>query len=503
MNTLSNLQELAYFVRNFSASTPALIHFDESYNQEDALYDHLHRFATFEEAKAFLGKEDNHKAFCDVKCRLKEKLLNHLLFLDLGKIKDARGRFKEMEALQYYQKAKALYLLSGNRREIVRLLHRALDIAVTYEHINIIIMSLEILLDYAAFEHSRAKRKYYEKLQDTYLPLLTLEKQAFRVYQQCSFALTYQSKRKREKLEDLPQHLEALKGFWAQSGLTKVYYYYYSCQIWYCELTGNFERMLLLIKGCEQNLEEGRLNKAIFPVRYNNYMKLLALSMLRRPEEGIKEIPAILAQFKPHEYNYFAIQLHHLQLRLVVKEYDIVLEEIAQIEAQPAFKNIPTVQKEEYAFIKAYAQLLSAQYKDFNLLDFQDSITLYRADKAGAHIHTWLIEILYWLRREDWETLERRIENFNRYMYNHIKGKQMHRLRALIKLLNYLVRADFHPAHAREKGRYLYNRLQDLPLVGTAYQFVELVPFDQLWLEIIQQLKQTSPHYASKREAVL
>ncbi|MEM9981262.1 MAG: hypothetical protein AAF734_02125 [Bacteroidota bacterium] len=486
---MQELKRLAHFVKQKCQSTLPFVDFYDAYNQEDKLFHHLPNIDSDEAALALLypeTTEDTHRALQSVKGRLKEKLMNSLLYIDFNRfVKTDKLIEVEMEARRYYDQARILSNFYGDHKEAKKRFKKALAVAQRYELHALTLDCLEFLLNPMLSKDVPPKtRKHYARLQETTFTHYQVQFKASQLDRDMRSVLnglqktTCTQAAKKSILEEVKEGMAALRQLWQDSGLTSVYYQYHRFITYYYQVLGNWQGMLDHIAQSEQTLQEGVLNEQVFDRKFGIYMKTLAYLMLRQYQAGLAYIPYALQHFKEEENNYFAIQLHHLLLAIRAADYPRAFEILARKETLHNFRNVSQSVQEEWYMAEAYLQFIT-ESEPLHFQTIYDHVPMMRADKEGMNLNLLILQLLLLLRAGELLHFERTFYNSFRAL-KRLPAKKRGKADTFFRLLHHLIKQDYHPARTRDAARHLVDKLEAIEPGITSSNF-EIVPYSRLW----------------------
>lgn len=218
------MEKLIQIITKFGPPRLPLLNQSETGNNnlENRLYENLKAGKYKNEEEALLdlyeSKEDYYK-YRMLKSRLKQKLYNHVLFVEKDTI---IAKKEEKQCLDYAYKGKSLLLL-GEYQLARKQFEKAIIQGIKYEFTSIVIDCLEKL---AFLSTQVLDDKLYktalEKL-DHFNERKSIEDQAFRLYYDSKMILSDKISRKKAYLEKLPQKISLLKGLWLKSNSFNVF----------------------------------------------------------------------------------------------------------------------------------------------------------------------------------------------------------------------------------------------------------------------------------------
>ena len=196
-----------------------------------------------EAAKAIYGTETRDYRFNMLKSRVKEKLFNHLFFVDFKESIDHEIYQNEQDADKQLYFANILYKV-GELDIAEKLLNRAISIAKEGEYTEIGVNCLRLLRTI----YSDQKRPNFfnaaeEDLKSS-VELLAKEEEAASAYYSQRMYLQKSLNSRRLHFEETPAILDRIKELWLETNSFNIFEQYYDLAVWFFELKGDFDQII-------------------------------------------------------------------------------------------------------------------------------------------------------------------------------------------------------------------------------------------------------------------
>ena len=444
-------------------------------NEEEALYD-------------LYGNKGDYYKYRMLKFRLKQKLYNHLFFIE-DNSRVPKQVLKKCTDLIHQGKA---LLLITEYALAIQFYKKALKTAKQYEFTDIILDCLTNLnfiytqlSDRQKFYDTLANIKFYKKLKND-------EDKAYEIYFVSKLELQKSVVTKKGYLKKLPTAIIKLKKLWIKSDSFTFFNYYYILNGWYLELIGDFEESIRDIKNCEALLKAGKINHYRFDTRLNKYSLIYALHRAKKYEEGLRLAPQYLKDFDPYSRNWFAYIDQYFLLAMHAGEYHLAIDLIAKVDQNPYSHRLKNKAQESWMLYKAYLCILNLEKSIPDTFHYQQFITfvpLHSKDKLGHNISILILQFLYLLKNKDYEQLYNREDSLRKYANSYLKDTYSKRSLCFFKMMLTAIRTDFDYTKCRVKTQPWLEKLIAAPTPGDAYAEVEIMPYEKLWEIILESLK--------------
>ena len=106
------------------------------------------------------------------------------------------------------------------------------------------------------------------------------------------------------------------------------------------------------------------------------------------------------------------------------------------------------------------------------------------------NISILVIQAAFLIQQGKAELLVDRIEALNQYAYRYLRKTELWRSSCFIKMLTTLVKYDFNKKWAAPRIKPLYDKMISVPIDAYPTSIeIEIIPFEDLWEMILNQIK--------------
>ena len=437
----------------------------------------------------------NRVAMARLKSRVQTKLLNHLYFLDHSDPRGLVSRRFQLECLDLFHKATILFN-EGEYDFTMRLARRCLAKAEIAEFTHYTVMASRMLVTlYAQLRQPAAYKKADEVLQKA-LQIQQVEEEAERLHVSTVLALASTVKSRQQVLLDLPNRLKKLEALHRRTPTFNTYYYLYRLRLAGEELQGNFGEIIRVTNAAARQFANGKLNQRRFDMRFNTFMNVFAHLRSRQPVKGLQLAQAGIRHFDPASSNWFFFQENHLLLALHAERYEYAQNLYREISLNEAFAKQRPAARERWELYKGYLDFVSppARYgpkRRMQMIQWALTLPEFSKDKQGQNVAILVLQLLHFLREKNMDEVLIRLERLRKYQQRHLSKESAQRSRLFLRLLRLLVETDFSASQAEVRGRPLYQALARTAPPGEAGAEIEIIPYEQLWTIILNQLRTT------------
>ncbi len=425
-----------------------------------------------------------------LKSRLKQKLLNHVFFLDFTDNNQKASNQYEQECIQQLHQAKML-LFSGENKIARSLVLKALTTAERCEFTKHQISCLEeLVLIYSENHQPHLFDDVVKKLRKARV-LYAKEEEAREQFYYIRMMVVKSVNSRKKNLGNTEQSILQLEKLWRETKSFNVFAYLYRLELLYKELTGEFKEIIPALKEIEADKYNGiALNK------YRLNKKQVMLPMARAYfrswefEQCIDYIENNAANFNESLSEWFALYETYFLSTVYQKKYNDALEIIDRVFNNKAFAQQTDEDRDRWKLYNLYLLLVhSSSFLSANYSKVIEGVPEYHKDKEGINVATIILQFIYYLEQRNMVELIERRDELKQYMANHFKESFSYRSRTMYKLLNIVVESELDLKKIQFKSRYLLKKLNQNKIVGTAYVELEIVPYEHLWELMLKLLR--------------
>ena len=442
-------------------------------------------------SKLIYGTKSDDDRFRMLKSRLKQKLLNHLFFLDFTDNNQKVANQFEQECIQQLHQAKML-LFTGEIKIAKSLVLKALTTAERCEYTKYKIDSLENLV--RIYSENCQPHLFDDVISDlkSVRDLYSKEESAAEQFYFMKMMIVKSVNSRKKNLEAAAKSIKSLEKLWNGTHSYNIFQYLLNLILLHKELTGDFIGILPVLQEVNSGkfrgveLNTNRLDKT-------SIISSMAFAYFRAKEykEGLDFIEANLNAYDPSSKDWYDLYEIYFLLAVYSKKYNEAFEIIDSVFESKYFDKIDDDLKSKWKLYNAYVHLMysGSYYIRNNYANILDKIPEYDKRKEGFNVAVLILQFLYFVDQRQVDELVVRRDELKRYMSNHFKENFSYRTRTFYKLLNIVVENNLDFKDIQLKSRYLVKKLSENQIVGNAYTEMEIVPYEHLWEMIFNKLK--------------
>lgn len=468
---------------------------NEHSSKENIFFRHIKKSVIHSDDDAsqlIYGTKSDDDRFRMLKSRLKQKLLNHMFFLDFTDNNQKVSNQYEQECIQQLHQAKML-LFTGEHKIAKSLVMKALTTAERCEFTKYILSSLEDLVKIYSDNCQPHLFDDVIKRLKTIRDLYKKEEEAKEQYYYIKMMVVKSVNSRKKNLENAQKSIESIEVLFNETKSFNIFEYLYQVMLLHKEITGDFKGIISLLTEIETGKYNGhQLNK--FRLEKGQIIQSKAFAYFRAWdfENGIIYIENNLEFFNASFSDWYNLYETYFLILVYSKKYKQALEIIDCVFDNKSFDKLSDEEKEKWKLFNIYLHLIYSgnfYMKNFNKVNIIELIPEYDKDKEGFNAAVIVFQFLYFTEQRQLDELAKRRDELKRYMANHFKENFSYRSRTMYKLLNIVVENKLDLKKIQFKCRYLIKKLNENQVVGNAYTELEIVPYEHLWDLILNMIK--------------
>lgn len=484
---MKDIVKLYEIVENKTLQNLPVLNFEKQ-NKEEELLLHIKQgeFRTDDEAAAGMyGTDGKDVRYKSLKYRLKQKLLNHLYFVDLERI-GVKPRWKnELSLWETLLKARVL-MEEGYPRMGEKMLRKALQQAEESAFTDIAYLIANFLIEYyiqegnfpayrqmhALIERLREQRNIEEEAKDAYrLAMATLGKSYFS---------------RTRFMEEARGIAASLRSIWEQTGNYNVFELYYQLQVAIYRYKGEYEALFSFLKEVDAIQGEHIIFSHRFDLWYHRTLEVEACLNTFRIEEGLSLAKRYAPLFPAASESWFEFHAVYVRLACFAGDYELA-EKLLYASFNNEYRHqLPPANRRQWALLAAYLAYITNDKRLHHLFDIETyykKLPEYDRHQLTFHVPLLILQIAYAVRMQDYEAVQERVAMLQKYTNQNLRANISPRTRLFFRALKIMLDNDFKQKSTRNKGRYTQKQLAEWrPEPGEDYFGEwEIIPYQVLW----------------------
>jgi hypothetical protein len=500
---MKQIKELAKFVTENREKKIDLIDWDvpesdDNYRKTTELAA-KNKVNTEEDISAIIDAPLGSPKFRKFKSRLKEKLLNNVLFFDI-KEEDKTPYHRALMLCGRNVYCIKVFTTIGLAKSAERLARSTLKKAVEFELYESAFYCARELRRLYSYSGNEEEFNKYNQDAEEYARLNACENRANACLESLYVKVANTNFFKKElndlakiKLEEVTKIHEEAKTY-----LTGLFYY--RVKVIYEELYEDYHAALKTWESFDKYIE-GYKN-----YEYNIRMAEMAVQQfycylcLEDYEASQKSAVKCEMYYKPPAQNWLLYKEYYFLLAMHTRKYNQATATIQQIIAMPSFRFLSDNRQEKWRLFEAYNFIMqkasgvdtdtNPQFNKFKLTKFLNETPIYNKDKEGFNISILVVQVMTFLLDKKFEELAEKVDALKRYVSRTFQKDTEYKSQIFIKMI---ILAD--------KNNYDYNKttsatedlFADLKIKkykhSNSYEGLEIVPYAHLWEVVLDCIK--------------
>jgi hypothetical protein len=465
-------------------------------SKDNLLYDGIisDKYTTDEMAAKDMFKADpGNRNYRNAKGKLKQKLLNHLYFLDYEKEIYTCYNKNEYECRHLLHQCQIL-INEGANDIAIKQLPYLIKTAEEFEFIDIQVEALSLLRNEHAilgkstpFIEANTELIKVKKLQAA---IHECEEMYYNTLVYLNKSVSAQNRILAKVPETISKIEEAAKK-WKSSRLDILAH---KLMIENNQLNWNFEDN---IKICTK-LEKKYLTKSNTEVlvdldkRKIAFTKLFSFYCLNDAKNGNEYADKASKLFKNGSSDWFGFIEYHFLLMMKGQNYKKAGDLFRKVRTNKNFNILEESEKERWQIYRAFLVFVNDTKLlrwGFDLEDFLKITPQLPKDKQGYNISTLIIQFMFFLRSGDIEGVRKVVEDLQEYNSVHLDKRNNYRNSIFIRLLSIITEKEFNYEAIHEKGKTYYKKLVKTQIPGDLYEDMEVINYEIFWDTVLNILK--------------
>lgn len=515
---MEDLRDIAYMLNRYQARE---IHFITNPNSKGRDTDDRYweyylglregRWKTEEEVAIHFGMEYPSKLYNRFRNELKDRLLDTLLFVQIGVPGMNQYTMALQEVSKLFVQTQTLFRAGGGDIFVETGL-KCLKLALQVEELSTAIEVARLLSSYILVRPQlHHYREYISSIITKYTPALMAEINLQQAYEQFTLQFAnekgFKAKYAGEAFFIAEDFAKVAKKYPYKN--IQIYYYtllVYSktlCHDWFGGLEAA-EEAIAILKRKKYLIYSGM---TMFMLQ-----KMACLTMLERFEEA--RLTALeTADLIPNgSSKWFKCYQLYVVNALYAERYAEAWSLVQMIQKHERFKTISEVDQESWHLYFGYLCLLIVRNRllltydekprPFNLQRWLNDFKWLIADKQGSNLPVQILQIHVLLIEKRYDELDNRVEALRKYWQRNLDKYNEHfRTVQMLKLLEILVKYRHDPPTMHAAAAPYIERLSNSSndILDRTFE-IEVVPYERQWQWILEELQE---HYVLEEEQLL
>jgi hypothetical protein len=446
-----------------------------------------------EAAKAVFKSDPNNRNYRNAKSKLRQKLLNHLYFLDYDKKIYTDYQRYEYEAFHALHQARILLKEGGSDLASKKLL-QLLKLAKICEFVDVVVLTLIWLKKEYAQEGKLGLYNEVELAQQYYLKFQAAVRQSEDLYYKELVQINKSYSAQTRALREIPTSIKQIRKNANEFNSTRIEVLAQKLDLLYCKITNNFNQVISICSDIEQmyfHRKDGEIRvdydqNRIYLTRLEAYFNLSDV------KNGLAFCEEKESYFKPGSDQWYRFNELRFLLAMNGKQFQVAGEYFRIVKVDKNFNHLDDLELQRWNIYRAFLIYFNNDKLvkwGFNLNHFLSFEVQFPKDFSGYDIAVHAIRFLYFLRDGDLKGLNLTLTELDKYNSSHLDKRSNYRNSVFIRLINLVPENDFSYETVKEKGQVYMQKLQKTRIPQDSYSDLEVYRYEFMWEEVLQILK--------------
>lgn len=446
-----------------------------------------------EAAKVVFKSDTNNRNYRNAKTKLKQKLLNHLYFLDYDKKVYTEYQRYEYETFHALHQARIL-LKEGAAEIAVRKLLQLLKLAKICEFVDIVVLALIWLKKEYAFEGKLGLYNEVELALKYYLKFQSAIRQSEDLYYKELVQINKSYSAQTRALREIPASIKQIRKNAHEFNSTRIEVLAQKLELLYCKITNNFSKVVSICSDIEKLYFHRRDDEIRVDYDQNRIyiIKLEAYFDLNDIDNGLAFCVEKESFFKPGTPLWYRFYELRFLLALNGKKFKMAGKFFRTVKVEKNFNKLNEMELERWNIYRAFLIYFNEEKLvkwGFNLNHFLSFEANYPKEFLGYNVAVLSIRFLYFLRDGDLKGLNTTLTELDKYNSAHLDKRSNYRNSVFIRLINFVPENDFSYDSIREKGQIYLQKLKTTHIPQDLFADLEVYRYEYMWEEVLQILK--------------
>lgn len=452
------------------------------------------KFNADEDAATLIYNESpGSKKYLMLKGRMKERLVNTLLFLENRKQYESELLFGVYVSNRNYFAAKTL---SANGASISALEYAksSLNLSIKYQQTELILLNSRLIKSIIV-QNGLKDFKKYDTLCRNALILLRAENGVESYYQEL-IMIFKKSKSINSKVIALTKNYYLQSKNWAQTHKSfQVKIHSLRIGMIYYQVIRNYRLLINTANRFEKLIIQNPLFSHKSSLGEIALFKMSGYMYLKDFENGKKFADKGSQLFRSGSANWFVFNEHYFLLAMHTCKFAEAEKILENVFKNERFEFLNTEDSEKWKLFEAYLQYMYPENRiehQFRILKFVNDVQAIAKDKGGINPAILIIQLLHLIQSGNWDDVINRSESLRVYVSRNLSPKLASRTILFSKLLVTAVKYKYDPELLNKRSEANVNKLMGIKISDlTNSDSLEIVPYEDLWKLTLKRIQTT------------
>jgi len=443
-------------------------------------------------ATKMFDTDPGNRNYRNAKTKLKQRLLNHLYFLDYDKDIYTLHNKMSYECLHTLHQTKILFM-EGSSEIGIRLIPQLIRATTEFEFHEIKIEALIILRN--EYAHMGKLTPYLETQAeiDVVTNALKITRQCEELYFSTLVNINKSVSAQQRVIDAIPKTIKQIDEAAKQLKSNRLDVLSYKLKLLYNQLTWKFKENLTI---CAE-IEKKYLNKHNHEVEDDlskNQISLIKIYCYYNTgdvENGKAYATKALSLFKNGSPEWFDFMEYYFLLLMKGEMYKDAGKAFRAIRTNKNYVHLDEVDKDRWLIYRAFLVFVNDEKLlkwGFDLEEFLTKVPDYSKDMNNYAVGTLVIQFLYLLRDAEVIKLKAVLQELEKYNSEHLDKRTNYRNSIFIRLISMVTENEFSHDAIKDRGKVYFSKLKRTKIPCEIKVDLEVIPYEILWSYILKIL---------------
>lgn len=447
-----------------------------------------------EEAAELLFKtKPNNRNYRNAKSKLRQKLYNHLYFLDYEKKEYTTYQKYEYDCLHELHQARIL-INEGAEELATKILLQLLKTAKICDFVDIVVQALLLLKEQYAKHGKLSLYNEVDLALGYYLNFQDAVRFSENLYFNELVLINKSVSAQTRALDHISDSIAKINKKAITFNSSRIEIYAIKLDLLYKWIVEDYDGYLALSDDIERDYlqrKDGEIRVDIDPDNFY-LQKLIVYFNSGKVLEGLEFGFSKIDNFRNGGNIWFEFMEYMFLMAIQGDKYSDASKLFREVKTHPQFAELENLEVERWTIYRAYLLLFDNSKLirwGFNLDKFLVDLPLHSREYQGYSIATLVVQFIHHLERCQIDELRLVMERLQEFNSAHLDKRSNYRNSIFIRLLNLIDENQFHHEVIEEKSRLYYQKLVENRIPQERFLDLEVYPYEKLWKRILDVLK--------------
>lgn len=474
-------------------------------SKDNLLYDGIVNdiFTSEEKASKHLFNTDpGNRNYRNTKAKLKQKLLNHLYFLDYNKAGYTSYLRAKYECLHLLHQMQILVMEDAGCIAIKKL-PQLIKTAKEFEIIELALDGLLLLRNEFSLQGRCSSLSISENEIHYLKPFHNAIQNCEEIFYD-TMALINKSFSSGEKvLDQIPDKIHVIEKTARHFQSTRLDILAKNLEIAFHRMTNSIEKIFNVCNELERKYIPSNVSeiRADLNFREITFQKIYCLYTLNKINEGLLYGQKKESLFKEGSEDWFRFKEYQFLISMKGEKFHQATKIFRNVKINKNFGNLDKQIKNRWIIYRTYILFINDTKLikwGFDIEKFNNTYPKYPKKLVGYSIATLIVQFMFFLREGNVNKVKQIIDQLRPLSSPHLDKRHNYRNSIFIRMLEIVIDKGFEYELVKEKCQNYFLKLKEIQIPPDFQQEMEIIPLDILWEYVLNILK-TNKNYIHYR----